>query len=295
MRWLLAAAHVPLPNEEEVASLRACSPRALPLDPNRAHRGVARSRLDVALVKRGLAETRERAQALILGGAVSVDAHPATRPAQSVDEQAHITLRDEGPGYVSRGALKLEAALEHWHIDPNGMVALDVGASTGGFTDVLLRSGANRVYAVDVGYGQLHYKLRGDPRVVVMERTNVRFLTSLPEPLDLAVADVSFISLRLALPPVFPLLKPEAPIVALIKPQFEAGRGQVGKGGVVRDQRVHEQVVSALEDWSHSQPWQIEAVIPSPIKGPAGNVEFLSLWRRAPAIISPGAAPADHS
>lgn len=246
-------------------------------------------------MRRGLAETRERAQALILSGAVSVDAQPATRPAQHVAHDAVITLRDDGPKYVSRGALKLEAALDFWHIDPAGTVVLDVGASTGGFTDLLLRRGARRVYALDVGYGQLHYKLRGDPRVVLLERTNVRFLTSLPELLDLAVADVSFISLKLALPPVFTLLKPEAAIVALIKPQFEAGRGQVGKGGVVRDQRVHEQVVAALTDWSRSQPWQITDVIPSPIKGPAGNVEFLSLWRRAPAIISPGAAPADHS
>jgi 23S rRNA (cytidine1920-2'-O)/16S rRNA (cytidine1409-2'-O)-methyltransferase len=157
-------------------------------------------------------------------------------------------------------------------------VALDVGASTGGFTEVLLLRGARRVYAVDVGYGQLHYRLRNDPRVVLLERTNVRYLEHLPEPIDLAVADVSFISLRLTLPPVFRLLRPEAPLIALIKPQFEAGRGQVGRGGVVRDPAVHQQVLRELTAWSASQPWRLVGTLPSPIKGPAGNVEFLSLW-----------------
>ncbi len=242
-----------------------------------------------------MAETRERAQALILAGAVSVDNAPATRPAQTVSETATIALRDEGPSYVSRGALKLQAALDHWYIDPAGKVAIDVGASTGGFTDLLLQRGAQRVYAVDVGYGQLHYKLRTDPRVVLMERTNARHLTALPEQPNLAVADVSFISLRLVLPPVFALLRPEAPVVALIKPQFEAGRAEVGKGGVVRDPAVHNAVVAELREWSTSQPWHIADVIPSPIKGPAGNIEFLSLWRRAPTIISAGAPPAHHS
>jgi 23S rRNA (cytidine1920-2'-O)/16S rRNA (cytidine1409-2'-O)-methyltransferase len=161
---------------------------------------------------------------------------------------------------------------------------LDVGASTGGFTDLLLRRGARRVYAVDVGYGQLHYKLRNDPRVVSMERTNVRYLTELPEAIDLAVIDVSFISLRLALPPVFKLVKYE--IVALVKPQFEAGRHQVKKG-VVRDPTVHEQVIKDLIEWSTSQPWRITDVIPSPLKGPAGNIEFLSHWTRT-GIISSG-------
>jgi 23S rRNA (cytidine1920-2'-O)/16S rRNA (cytidine1409-2'-O)-methyltransferase len=240
-----------------------------------------KQRLDLALVKRGLAETRERAQSLILAGAVRVDGLPATRPALSVTEQAAIELEDEGPSYVSRGALKLERALDEWHIDPNGRVALDVGASTGGFTDLLLRRGARRVYAVDVGYGQLHYKLRNDRRVVVMERTNIRHLTALPEQADLAVVDVSFISLRLALPPMFKLVRDE--IVALIKPQFEAGRGQVGKGGVVRDPRVRQQVVAELEAWSQQQPWRLQAVIESPITGPAGNVEYLSRWIPAPA------------
>jgi 23S rRNA (cytidine1920-2'-O)/16S rRNA (cytidine1409-2'-O)-methyltransferase len=226
-----------------------------------------------------------------MSGAVSVDDRPATRPAQPVAQDANIALADTGPQYVSRGALKLVAALDHWHINPHEKVVLDVGASTGGFTDLLLQRGARRVYAVDVGYGQLHYKLREDPRVVVMERTNVRYLQSLPEPVDLAVADVSFISLRLALPPVFALLPGD--IVALIKPQFEAGRAQVGKGGVVRDPAVHDRVLAELRAWSEAQPYTLRDVLPSPIKGPAGNQEFLSLWRRAPAIISAG-APSAH-
>ena len=206
----------------------------------------------------------------------------ATRPAHSVSNDAAIELLRRGTEYVSRGALKLEKALDVWNIDATSKVALDVGASTGGFTDLLLRRGASRVYAVDVGYGQLHYRLRGDPRVVVMERTNVRHLTELPELVDLAVVDVSFISLRLALPPVFKLVKHE--IVALVKPQFEAGRGQVGRGGVVRDPAVRQQVVRDLEEWSRTQPWRMAAVTESPIKGPAGNVEFLSRWTPAGII-----------
>lgn len=246
----------------------------------------ARLRLDLALVRRGLAETRERAQSLILAGAVRVDGEPATRPAQSVAEAAAIELQPTGPRYVSRGALKLERALDAWRIDPKDNVALDVGASTGGFTDLLLARGATRVYALDVGYGQLHYRLRNDPRVVVMERTNIRHLTELPEAPDLAVVDVSFISLRLALPPVFALAREQ--IVALVKPQFEAGRGQVGKGGVVREPRVRRQVLLDLAEWSREQPWRMCDVVVSPVRGPAGNVEYLSRWRPA----QPGDAPA---
>ncbi|GAC1321635.1 MAG: TlyA family rRNA (cytidine-2'-O)-methyltransferase [Chloroflexota bacterium] len=248
---------------------------------------MARERLDVVLVRRGLAETRERAHALILSGAVRVDGAPATRPAQSVAVAAEIRLTATGPEYVSRGALKLEKALDVWNVNPAGHVVLDVGASTGGFTDLLLRRGARRVYAVDVGRGQLHYRLRNDPRVVVMERTNVRSLTELPERPRLAVMDVSFISVTLALPPVFPLVDGDA--IVLIKPQFEAGRGQVGKGGVVRDPRVHRDVLTRLARWSTEQPWRLTDVLASPLHGPAGNAEFLSRWVPNATVVSPDA------
>lgn len=233
----------------------------------------------MALVSRGLAETRERAQSLISSGAVQVDGQPGTRASQPVATDAVLQVLSEALPFVGRGGLKLASALDRWQLDVIGLVCVDVGASTGGFTDVLLQRGAARVYAVDVGYGQLHYRLRGDPRVVVMERTNVRHLTALPEQPAFAVADLSFISLRLALPPVFALLAPEAPIVSLVKPQFEAGRGKVGKGGVVRDAAVHRQVIESLVAWSESQPWRIVDVTHSPIRGAAGNVEFLALWR----------------
>jgi 23S rRNA (cytidine1920-2'-O)/16S rRNA (cytidine1409-2'-O)-methyltransferase len=212
---------------------------------------------------------------LILSGAVSVDGQPATRPAQSVAADATLDVA-QTEDYVSRGALKLARAFDHWGIDPSGKVVLDVGASTGGFTDLLLRRGARRVYAVDVGYGQLHYRLRNDPRVVSMERTNIRNLVELPERAQLGVVDVSFISLRLALPPMFRLVTDE--IVALIKPQFEAGREHVGKGGVVRDTTVRREVLAELQKWSAAQPWHMLETVESPIKGPAGNVEFLSRW-----------------
>jgi 23S rRNA (cytidine1920-2'-O)/16S rRNA (cytidine1409-2'-O)-methyltransferase len=251
-------------------------------------RGVARERLDAALVRRGLAETRERAHALILSGAVTVDGLAATRPAQPVAAEAAIEVA-QSDEYVSRGALKLQKALDYWGIDPAGRVVLDVGASTGGFTDLLLRRGARKVYAVDVGHGQLHYRLRNDPRVVAMERTNVRNLTQLPEAVQLGVVDVSFISLKLALPPMFKLVQQE--ILALIKPQFEAGRAFVGKGGVVRDPKVREHVLQELQAWSRAQPWRLVDTVESPIKGPAGNVEFLSRWQ---PIMAESAEPADH-
>ncbi len=235
--------------------------------------------MDVLLVERGLAESRERAQALVLAGVVSADGRPATKPGQSVRADAALAVRDGASPYVSRGAYKLEAALDRWQIDVRERVVVDAGASTGGFTDLLLQRGARRVYAVDVGYGQLHYRLRADPRVVVMERTNVRYLQALPEQPDLAVVDVSFISLKLVLPPVFRLLRPDASVVALVKPQFEAGRRQVGRGGVVRDPAVHREVLRNLVAWSADQPWRLADLAVSPIKGPAGNVEFLSLWR----------------
>jgi 23S rRNA (cytidine1920-2'-O)/16S rRNA (cytidine1409-2'-O)-methyltransferase len=236
-----------------------------------------RERLDLVLVRRGLAETRERAHALILSGVVRVDGAHATRPAQSVTPEATIHVEDNGPQYVSRGASKLAKALDTWDINPEDKTILDVGASTGGFTDLLLKRGARKIYAVDVGYGQLHYRLRIDPRVENLERTNIRYLTELPEPIDFGVVDVSFISLKLALPPMFKLVT-EA-IVALIKPQFEAGRGQIGRGGVVRDANVRQRVLDDLKTWSATQPWRLTQTVESPIKGPAGNIEFLSYWR----------------
>jgi 23S rRNA (cytidine1920-2'-O)/16S rRNA (cytidine1409-2'-O)-methyltransferase len=216
---------------------------------------------------------------LILSGAVRVNGESATRPAQPVQYDANVEVA-HSEDYVSRGALKLEKALDQWRIDPSRKVVLDVGASTGGFTDILLRRGALRVYAVDVGYGQLHYRLRNDPRVISMERTNIRNLSELPERTQLGVVDVSFISLKLALPPMFHLVTDE--IVALIKPQFEAGREHVGKGGVVRDVSERRKVIENLERWGKSQPWRLLETLESPIKGPAGNVEFLSRW--APII-----------
>jgi 23S rRNA (cytidine1920-2'-O)/16S rRNA (cytidine1409-2'-O)-methyltransferase len=235
-----------------------------------------RSRLDLALVARGLAESREKAQALIVAGLVAVDGKQAGKSAELVGPDAELTV-ETSDGFVSRGGEKLEHALATFGIAVDGLTCLDAGASTGGFTDVLLRRGAQRVYAVDVGHGQLDWRLRGDDRVVVMERTNIRTLGSLPEPIDVAVADLSFISLRLALPTVTRLTRPGAPIVALVKPQFEAGKGQVPRGGVVRDETVHRRVLLDLWAWTEANGLAPRGLTPSPIRGPAGNVEFL-LW-----------------
>src|SRR5579884_1250872 len=236
-------------------------------------------RLDVLLLQRGLTESRERARALILAGDVRVNGQTVSRPGASVPSCAEVTLPVQEP-YASRGALKLAHALDTFDLSVDGLTILDVGASTGGFTDVLLRRGSQKVYAVDVGYGQLAWRLRQDPRVVVMERTNIRYLTNLPEPPDAAVIDVSFISLSLVIPPVLHLLKAAGWIVALIKPQFEAGREQVGKGGVVRDPRVHRAVLQRVLTEAMEHGLAIGGCIPSPIIGPAGNREFLALLRR---------------
>jgi 23S rRNA (cytidine1920-2'-O)/16S rRNA (cytidine1409-2'-O)-methyltransferase len=235
-----------------------------------------RSRLDVALVARGLAESREKAQSLIVAGLVAVDGRPAQKSAEPVGPDAVLTV-ETSDGFVSRGGEKLDHALATFGVDVDGLVCLDAGASTGGFTDVLLRRGARRVYAVDVGHGQLDWRLRGDARVVVMERTNVRTLETLPEPVDVAVADVSFISLRLVLPTIARLARPGAPIVALVKPQFEAGKDQVPRGGVVRDPAVHRRVLVDVWAWALANSLTPRGLTPSPIRGPAGNVEFL-LW-----------------
>ena len=233
-----------------------------------------KTRLDVLLVARGLAPTRERAQALVLAGEVLVDGAAADKPALLVAEGADVAVR-AGLPYVSRGGLKLAHGLDTFGVDPAGRVALDAGASTGGFTDCLLQRGAARVYAVDVGYGQLDWRLRQDPRVVVLDKTNIRYLESLPERPGLAVVDVSFISLRLALPAIRRLLADGAEAVVLVKPQFEAGRGQVGKGGVVRDASVRQAVVDDLSAWAAANGWEVRGITTSPITGPAGNVEFL--------------------
>jgi 23S rRNA (cytidine1920-2'-O)/16S rRNA (cytidine1409-2'-O)-methyltransferase len=240
---------------------------------------VKRTRLDAAIVERGLAESRARAQALILGGGVTVDETVVTRPAHPVDEEARIALVHEPMPFVSRGGYKLRHALEVFDVQAEGAVVLDVGASTGGFTDVALQAGASRVYAVDVGYGQLAWTLRNDPRVVVMERTNIRHLESLPERPDLAVIDTSFISLRQVLPPVLGLLRDGGDTIALIKPQFEAGKGRVGRGGVVRDPEVWKDVLQTVLSFATASGWTVLGLDRSPIRGPAGNVEFLTHLR----------------
>lgn len=238
---------------------------------------VRKERLDLLMVERGLAESRQQAQRLIMAGQVLVDDQPVDKPGTRVPIASSLRASSK-PAYVSRGGLKLEAALEAFGIDVQGQVAADVGASTGGFTDCLLQRGATRVYAIDVGYGQLAWKLQQDPRVVVIDRTNVRYLEALPEPVSLATVDVSFISLKLVLPAVLRWLAPGGQIVALIKPQFEAGPDNVGKGGVVRDPTVHQQVLADVTGWACSAGLALLGLICSPITGPAGNVEFLAHW-----------------
>ena len=246
-------------------------------------RAMPRERLDKLLVDRGLAASRERARALVMSGAVRVAGEVETKSGTLVDPAADIALREADHPYVSRGALKLVRGLDAFAIDPAGKVALDIGASTGGFTDVLLRRGAARVYAIDVGYGQLAWSLRQDARVIVLERQNARAmdLALVPEACDLAVIDVSFISLTLVLPRVHELLRPPAgkPIVALVKPQFEAGREQVGKGGVVRDEAARRGAVEKVRTWANAHGFAAGDDVESPITGPAGNVEYLLLLR----------------
>jgi 23S rRNA (cytidine1920-2'-O)/16S rRNA (cytidine1409-2'-O)-methyltransferase len=244
---------------------------------------MARERLDKLLLDRGLVASRERGRALIMAGAVLVRGQPETKPGTLVDAAAELALREADHPYVSRGALKLAAGLDRFAIDPAGRVVLDIGASTGGFSDLVLQRGAQRVYAIDVGYGQLAWSLRQDPRVVVLERHNVRTidLALVPEPCDLAVIDVSFISLTLVLPRVAELLRPPPgkPIVALVKPQFEVGRGLVGKGGVVRDPAVRRSAVDKIRTWASEHGFTAGDDVESPITGPAGNVEYLLLLR----------------
>lgn len=240
-----------------------------------------RVRLDVLLVQRGLFPSRERAQAAIMAGRVFVDGMPETRAGRQVVPECRIDLRGDDHPYVSRGGLKIEKALDTFGINPSDTITLDVGASTGGFTDCLLQRGARRVYAVDVGYGQLAWKLRQDPRVVVIERTNARYLgrTEVPEPVDLAVMDVSFISLEKVLPAVIALLAPGGRVVALIKPQFEAGPELVGKKGVVRDPAVHRMVLERVLAAAAALGLAPCGLTYSPVRGDEGNIEFLACWR----------------
>jgi len=238
-----------------------------------------KKRLDVLLVERGLAETRERAQALILAGDVTVGERVIDKAGTPVDPSAEIEVRAPLP-YVSRGGYKLAGALDAFGVNPAGCVCADIGASTGGFTDVLLQRGAAKVYAIDVGYGQLAWKLRQDPRVVVMDRVNARHLKQLPEPVDLVVIDVSFISLEPILRAALSFLKAQGEIIALIKPQFEAGREQVGRGGIVRDPAVHRAVVEKISRFAETIDLEPLNVIESPIKGTEGNTEFLIHLRR---------------
>ena len=237
-----------------------------------------KQRADVALVARGLAESREKAQALVMAGLVYLGEVRVDKPSVKVSPDEELTVRDAGRRYVSRGALKLEKGLGVFSVDPAGRTCLDLGASTGGFTDVLLQGGAEKVYAVDVGYGQLDWRLREDPRVVVMERTNARYLTpaDFPERPDLAVMDVSFISITKILPAAAAILTDAGEFVTLVKPQFEAGRDRVGKKGVVRDPEVHRDVLrSVLRFVREEMGWHPAGLSWSPIRGPEGNIEFL--------------------
>ncbi|WP_114395099.1 TlyA family RNA methyltransferase [Oleisolibacter albus] len=235
-------------------------------------------RVDQALVERGLAESRAKAQALVLAGLVYADTRRIDKAGDMVAADLALTVKGQDHPWVSRGGLKLVKGLDQFSLDPTGLVALDVGASTGGFTDVLLSRGAAKVYAVDVGHGQLAWKLREDPRVVVMEKTNARHLTAeqVPDPIDLVVCDASFIGLETVLPAPLGLTRPGAHLVALIKPQFEVGKGRVGKGGVVREPELHQEVCERITGWLSGLPgWRVLGVTESPITGPEGNKEFL--------------------
>lgn len=237
---------------------------------------INRRRLDLAVVETGLVQSRQRAKALIMEGRILVNDQPVDKPGTLVSKSDNLFLKGNNIPYVSRGGLKLESALKAFDINADSLFCLDVGASTGGFTDCLLQQGAERVFAVDVGYGQLAWKLRQDSRVTVIERTNIRHMPikALPCPIDLVTIDVSFISLKIVVPAVMKFMKKDAGIVALIKPQFEVGRGKVGKGGVVRNPDLHNEVISELTVFFIDKGFLCKSVIPSPILGPKGNKEF---------------------
>ena len=243
-----------------------------------------KKRLDVLLTERGLQESRQRAQAVIMSGEVFVNGQRVDKPGTAVAEDAQIEIRGGTLAYVSRGGLKLEKAMATFPIDLHGAVCADIGASTGGFTDCMLQNGAEKVYAVDVGYGQLAWKLRSDPRVVCLERTNARYLTheQVPDELDFASVDVSFISLKLILPPLNGLLKDGGHAACLVKPQFEAGREKVGKKGVVRDPDVHLEVLEHFLDHAKESGFTVLGLTYSPIRGPEGNIEYLGYLEKGP-------------
>ena len=236
-----------------------------------------KKRLDVLLTEQGYADTRSKAQAIIMSGMVYVNGQKADKPGISYEETVELEVRGQTCPYVSRGGLKLEKALRDFGVDPTGYVCSDSGASTGGFTDCLLQQGASKVFAIDVGYGQLDWKIRSDPRVVVMERTNVRYVTpeQLGEPLDLSVVDVSFISLKIVLPVIKTFLKTTGQVLCLIKPQFEAGKDKVGKKGVVREPETHKEVLDDFVALANELDFKILGLTFSPVKGPEGNIEFL--------------------
>ena len=236
-----------------------------------------KKRLDVLLTEQGYADSRSKAQAIIMSGLVYVNGQKADKPGVSYEETVELEVRGAVCPYVSRGGLKLEKALRDFGVKPAGYVCSDSGASTGGFTDCLLQQGARKVFAIDVGYGQLDWKIRSDPRVVVMERTNVRYVTpeQLGEPLDLSVIDVSFISLKIVLPVIKTFLKPTGQVLCLIKPQFEAGKEKVGKKGVIRDPAIHKEVLDNFVALANELEFTILGLTFSPVKGPEGNIEFL--------------------
>lgn len=246
-----------------------------------------KQRLDLLMTERGLCDSRSRAQALIMSGAVFVDGQKCDKAGTPVADDAAVEVRGETCPFVSRGGLKLEKALREFGVDPTGYVCSDSGASTGGFTDCLLQKGAKKVFAIDVGYGQLAWALRTDPRVVCMERTNIRYVTpeDLGEPLDLSVVDVSFISLRLVLPAVQKLLKPTGQVLCLIKPQFEAGKDKVGKKGVVREKSTHVEVLKQFLGLADELGFTVRNLTFSPVKGPEGNIEFLGHLSMQPADV----------
>ena len=249
-------------------------------------------RLDQLLFDRGLAPSRERAKTTIMAGDVFVDGQRVDKPGTAVDPEKKIEVRGVALPYVSRGGLKLEKALKVFAFDPAGLTCIDCGASTGGFTDVLLQNGARKVYAVDVGYGQLAWSLRNDERVVNMERTNVRYISreQIPEVLDLAVMDLAFISIELVIPAVRELLKEDGDLLCLIKPQFEAGREKVGKKGVVRDKQVHLEVLESFLSFAPTAGFTVMGLSYSPIRGPEGNIEYLG-WLKKGAHPAPPIDP----